>query len=112
MNVELILLIAVIAFVLFIGVLVMIAKFFRKVEQGTALIVNTMKAEPVVTFTGRIVIPVIHKAEIMDISVKRLVIDRRGKDGLICKDNIRGDISVNFFVRVNPTVDEIGRAHV
>ncbi len=107
MNVELILLIAVIAFVLFIGVLVMIAKFFRKVEQGTALIVNTMKAEPVVTFTGRIVIPVIHKAEIMDISVKRLVIDRRGKDGLICKDNIRGDISVNFFVRVNPTVDAV-----
>jgi hypothetical protein len=25
----------------------------------------------------------------MDISVKTIEIDRRGKDGLICKDNIR-----------------------
>ena len=86
---------------------IMIAKFYRKVEQGKALIVNKMKAEPEVTFTGATVLPIIHKAEVMDISVKTIEIDRRAKDGLICRDNIRADIKVTFFVRVNKTVEDV-----
>ena len=105
----------VIAVVLGIGFLVVIggvagimfAKFYRKVEQGKALIVNKMKAEPEVTFTGATVWPVFHKAEVMDISVKTIEIDRRAKDGLICRDNIRADIKVTFFVRVNKTVEDV-----
>src|SRR4028119_799565 len=76
---------------------VMVAKFYRKVEQGKALIVNKMKSEPVVTFTGAHVLPIVHKAEVMDISVKTIEIDRRAKDGLICRDNISADIKVTFF---------------
>ena len=89
------------------GLLMLIAKFYKKVEQGKALVVNKMKQEPEVTFTGATVLPVIHKAEIMDISVKTLEIDRRGKDGLICRDNIRADIKVNFFVRVNKRKEDV-----
>ncbi|RFA30096.1 hypothetical protein CAI21_07805 [Alkalilimnicola ehrlichii] len=89
------------------GALIMAMKFFQKVEQGKAMIVNTMRDRPHVTFTGRIVLPVIHKAETMDISVKRIVITRKAHEGLICKDNIRADISVNFFIRVNPTEDDV-----
>jgi regulator of protease activity HflC (stomatin/prohibitin superfamily) len=43
----------------------------------------------------------------MDISVKTVEIDRRGKEGLICKDNIRADIKVTFFVRVNKTPEDV-----
>src|SRR5687768_11854672 len=86
---------------------VMIAKFYRKVEQGKALIVNKLKAEPEVTFTGATVLPVIHKVEVMDISVKTIEIDRRAKEGLICKDNIRADIKVTFFVRVNKQAEDV-----
>lgn len=89
------------------GVLVMIAKFYRKVDQGKALIINKMGKEPVVTFTGGVVYPIFHRAEVMDISVKTIDIDRRGKDGLICRDNIRADIKVTFFVRVNKTVEDV-----
>ncbi|ALG69073.1 flotillin family protein [Beggiatoa leptomitoformis] len=91
------------------GVLFLIFHFFKKVEQGKALIVNTMKSEPIVTFTGRMVLPVVHKAEIMDISLKTIEIDRRGREGLICKDNIRADIKVTFFVRVNKTPEDVLR---
>ncbi len=88
-------------------VLLTVMKFYRKVDQGSALIVNTLKSEPVVVFTGKIVVPVIDRAEIMDISVKTLDIDRRGKEGLICQDNIRADIRVTFFVRVNKTTEDV-----
>ena len=89
------------------GMLAMFAKFYRKVEQGYAMIVNTLRSEPEVTFTGRMVYPIIHKAEMMDISMKTIEIDRTGNEGLICKDNIRADIKVKFFVRVNKTAEDV-----
>ncbi|BAN01841.1 SPFH domain-containing protein [Ilumatobacter coccineus] len=92
----------VVVIVIFV-VALLVSRLFRKVPQGQALVVSKWRSV-VVTFTGQIVIPVIHKAEIMDISVKNIQIERRGKgNGLICKDNIRADISVEFFVKVDPT---------
>ncbi len=93
--------------VFILGLFAMFAKFYRKIEQGHALIVNTMRAEPMVTFTGCMVYPIIHKAELMDISVKTIEIDRSGNEGLICRDNIRADIKVKFFVRVNKTAEDV-----
>jgi uncharacterized membrane protein YqiK len=92
--------------IVLVGVLVLIARFYRIVEQGKALIVNKTN-DQIVTFTGAVVLPIINRAEVMDISVKTIEIDRRGKEGLICKDNIRADIKVTFFVRVNKTVEDV-----
>ena len=89
------------------GTLAMAARFYRQVEQGKALIINTASKEPTVAFTGSLVLPVINRAETMDLSVKTIDIDRRGKEGLICNDNIRADINVTFFVRVNKTREDV-----
>lgn len=87
--------------ILFIlGISVLIIRCWRKVTQGTAIVRNGVGGTKV-SFTGMFVIPVLHKAELMDISVKRIEIDRAGEDGLVCKDNLRADIKVAFFVRVN-----------
>lgn len=96
-----------IAFTVVIGFAVTIARFYRQVQQGQVLIVNTMKNEPKVAFTGSVVLPIINRAEVMDISLKTVEIDRRGKEGLICQDNIRADIKVTFFVRVNKTREDV-----
>jgi uncharacterized membrane protein YqiK len=80
----------------------------RQVEQGKALIISSFITGTVrVSFTGSLVWPPFHKTEEMDISVKTIEIDRRGTDGLICRDNIRADIKVNFFVRVNKTQEDV-----
>ncbi|WP_327165512.1 flotillin family protein [Streptomyces zaomyceticus] len=89
-----------------ITLLFVISRLFRKVEQGKALIVSKMRKVDV-TFTGQVVLPVLHKAEVMDISVKTIEISRTGRDGLICRDNIRADIRISFFVRVNKTVEDV-----
>jgi uncharacterized membrane protein YqiK len=94
-------------FVVFMAVIFMLARLYKKVEQGRAMIVNTMREEPKVTFTGSVVLPVFHKMEIMDISLKTIEVDRSGSDGLICKDNIRADIKVGFFVKVNKNRDDV-----
>ncbi|MER7838746.1 flotillin family protein [Streptomyces sp. NPDC096040] len=83
-----------------------VSLLFRKVEQGKALIVSKLRRVDV-TFTGQIVLPVLHKAEVMDISVKAIEITRAGRDGLICRDNIRADIRISFFVKVNKTAQDV-----
>jgi uncharacterized membrane protein YqiK len=95
---------------IFLFILAVFKAFYRMVDQGQVLIVNKLgRSEPAVSFTGSLVIPVFHRAEIMDISVKTIEVDRRGNNGLICKDNIRADIKVAFFVRVNKTTDDVLR---
>jgi len=88
------------------GLIVMIVRCWRKVEQGTALII-TGSAKPTVHFSKAIVWPLIRQTEIMDISVKRIEIFRHGSEGLICKDNVRADIKVVFYVRVNKTDEDV-----
>lgn len=73
---------------------------YRKVEKGRALVRTGGKAAKVI-LNGGLVFPVIHRAEPIDISVKRIEVDRTGKNGLICQDNMRADIKVVFFVRIN-----------
>lgn len=107
MDLELIFVIVGCVVVFVVGFILMLARLYRKVEQGKAMIVNNMNAEPKVTFTGGVVLPVFHKMEIMDISLKTIEVDRSGTDGLICKDNIRADIKVGFFVRVNKNRDDV-----
>jgi len=93
-----------------VGFAFLISRFLRTVEPGKAMIiVNPFKGEEGmrVTFTGGFVFPIIHRCETMDISTKRITVERRGNDGLSCKDNIRADISVNFYVRVNNTEEDV-----
>lgn len=98
-NLTMIIVVSVAIFV--VALAVAIAKFYKKAKQGEAL-VKTGVGGTKVAFEGMMVWPVIHKLERMDISLKTIVIERMGKDGLICQDNMRADIKVAFFVRVNP----------
>ena len=97
----------VVVFLVIIAILLGFLMVYRKVEQGDALIINKVRGEPNVTFTGGIVVPILHMAEFMDISVKTITVDRRGTDGLICQDNIRADITVAFYVRVNKSAEDV-----
>lgn len=95
--------------VFFLGLAGLFKAFYKKVDQGTALIVNDMSATPKVHFTGALIIPVLYRAEHMRISLITLQVDRRGKEGLICRDNMRADITVAFYLRVNETQADVLR---
>lgn len=85
-----------------IGLIAFIFKMYKKAAQGEA-IVRTGVGGTYVSFSGILVFPIIHKMEKMDITLKIIPISRQGKEGLSCKDNLRANIKVTFFVRVNNT---------
>ena len=97
--------IIIIAFVLF-AIFALIVSIFRKARQGEALVKTGMGGTKV-SFSGILVAPVIHKLEVMDITLKTIVISRTANEGLVCKDNMRADIKVTFFVRVNQTKEDV-----
>ena len=92
--------------IILIGIISSFIKMYRKAVQGEAL-VRTGMGGTKVSFSGMFVVPVLHKLEVMDITLKTIVISRTGKEGLVCKDNMRADIKVTFFVRVNQTHEDV-----
>lgn len=92
---------------LIISFFVVLSMFYKKIPQGKAIVRTGVGGSKVAFNKGMYVIPVFHKMEIMDISVKKIEIARMQHDGLICRDNIRADIKVAFFVRVNKSVDDV-----
>lgn len=98
--------VVVLAFVFLMAALLMLKAFYFKVEQGKALIINGV-SKIAVRFDGGFVWPIINKKELMRISLITLEVDRCGKEGLICADNMRADITVAFYLRVNETEEDV-----
>ncbi|MBN70844.1 MAG: flotillin [Gimesia sp.] len=89
------------------GFAMALSRFYRKVGPEEALVRTGVGNLKVANGEGIFVIPILHRADQMDLSVKRIEIARKGEAGLICRDNIRADIEVAFFVRVNNTSNDI-----
>ncbi|OLQ74871.1 peptidase [Photobacterium proteolyticum] len=104
-----------------IGIVLVILLFltsrYRKVRnEGEALIINGVDRTRA-SLTGTFVWPVVNRAEYMDITRKKISVVRSGRkdqegeeyEGLHCKDNIRADLKVDFYIGVNHEEDDIIR---
>ncbi|TWU05522.1 Inner membrane protein YqiK [Stieleria varia] len=93
----------VIAFVIF----AMIKNCYMVVGPDKAIVKTGMGGLDVTTAGGRLIVPVFHRYEFMDLTLKSFEISRQGSEGLICKDNIRADIKVAFFIRVDSSAEQM-----
>lgn len=100
-----------VAVVLFVAVFLMIAMyisiFYVKVGPDEAIVKSGAGGLKVFIDGGMLRIPLVQHIEYMDLTLKSFEIARQGAEGLICKDNIRADIKVAFFIRVDKTAEEI-----
>ncbi len=97
---------AVVGFLVLAGLLAAFFVCVRKIQPGRAGL-RTGFGGVNISFDWMLRIPAIQTYHIVDISVKKLEISRKGKDGLVCKDNIRADIIVAFYIRVESTVESV-----
>ncbi|VTR93528.1 Band 7 protein OS=Sphingobacterium sp. PM2-P1-29 GN=BN1088_1430293 PE=4 SV=1 [Gemmata massiliana] len=94
------------AIVVTVAALLVIVLCHRKVEQGFAIIRSGYGGTKV-AFDGLLVLPIVHRVEYIDISVKKIEISRCEGAGVLCKDNMRADIRANFILRINKTVEDV-----
>jgi uncharacterized membrane protein YqiK len=108
MEILLISVSVVLGFGLFI--MTMLYSFLRKAAPGTALVktgLGLSKAQ--ISTSSSIVIPLLHRVETIDLTVKIVKISRRGSDSLSCADGIRAEVEVDFYVKINSLEDDIRR---
>lgn len=99
-------------------ILTFIGSRWKKVKGlGEALVITRTNGKRDVSFTGTLVWPVINQFERMDITKKPIPVKRQGRkggssngeeyEGLHCKDNIRADLNVEFYIGVNPNAEDV-----
>jgi uncharacterized membrane protein YqiK len=89
-----------------LGALLVYARARVRVPQGQALVIHRAGGTQV-SFDDAVVFPIVQRAEPMSIVTQTITIDCRGKDGVVCRDDIRADMSMRFFVRVNDTHEDV-----
>lgn len=118
MNMNII--INLVIFAAILGTILIIGRFlasrYKRVEGlGQALVVTRTGGKRDVSLTGTFVWPVINQMERIDITRKLIDIERIGRkantgdkyEGLSCKDGIRANMKVDFYIGVNPEADSI-----
>lgn len=86
---------------------IMANKYYIKVGPDRAIVRSGQGGVRAVCGQGMFVIPLLQQYEYMDLTLKSFEIHREGSAGLICKDNIRADIKVAFFIRVANSPEEM-----
>jgi len=95
---------------LLIGLVLTCLNLYRKTAANEALVRTGMKGSRVVLDGGIIVFPVVHQVVPVSLETMKLEVERQGQDALITQDNLRVDVKAEFFIRVNPTVEDILQA--
>jgi uncharacterized membrane protein YqiK len=75
-------------------------------DPDGALVITTTSGLRV-SFTAAMILPMLHRAERMSLAVQPIVIERRGGQGVVCRDKIRADLRITFLLRVNRTAEDV-----
>jgi uncharacterized membrane protein YqiK len=92
------------------GVLTMIARLYRKASANVAFVRTGMGGVRVIRDGGTIVLPVVHQIIPVSLETMRLNVERRGPHAMITRDNLRVDLSAEFYIKVEANSDHILQA--
>lgn len=89
---------------------IVITKLYRKTSANQAFVRTGMGGAKVILDGGALVIPVVHQVIAISLETMRLNVERRGPHALITKDNLRVDLSGEFYIKVQANHEDILQA--
>lgn len=95
---------------LLVAIVSVIARLYRKASANMAFVRTGMGGVRVVRDGGTIVLPVVHHVIPVSLETMRLNVERRGPHALITRDNLRVDLSAEFYIKVEANSDHILQA--
>jgi flotillin len=93
-----------------VAVASIITKLYRKASANMAFVRTGMGGVRVVRDGGSVVVPVVHHVIPVSLETMRLNVERRGPHALITRDNLRVDLSAEFYIKVEANADHILQA--
>ncbi len=99
--------------VLIVAIAVAVAflnRFYRKTSRDVALIRTGFGGQKIVLTGGSLALPFLHKVDEVNMRTMRIEVSRAGAKSLITEDRMRVDVELEFYLRVQPTVDGVATA--
>lgn len=98
------------AILFFVFLIALLRAFLKKASPGTALVKTGFGLQQAsISTSSAIVIPLLHSIETIDLTVKTVRIRRREHESLSCKDGIRAEVEVDFYIKINAMDEDIRR---
>ncbi len=91
-------------------IIVFLNRFYRKSTRDIALVRTGFGGQRIVISGGCLALPFLHKVDEINMRTIRIEVKRGGDKSLITTDRIRVDVELEFYVRVQPTVEGIATA--
>jgi len=85
-------------------------RFYRKTSRDVALIRTGFGGQKIVLTGGTLALPFLHKVDEINMRTMRIEVSRSGAKSLITEDRMRVDVELEFYLRVQPTVDGVATA--
>ena len=93
-----------------VAVIAIVTRLYRKASANMAYVKTGMGGAKVIQDRGALIIPVVHQVIPVSLETMRLNVERRGTHALITKDNLRVDLSAEFYIKVQANADDILQA--
>lgn len=90
----------------FLGIVILMVLFYHRVQQGKALI-RTGMGGTIVSFNGIVALPLAHKIETVDLTVRKIDAAFRDQNSLRTRDGIEVEIVAAFRVSIGRRVEDI-----
>lgn len=93
-----------------LGIGFVFGRLYQRTTRDTAFVRTGLGGRKVVVDGGAVILPVFHSVAQVPLNTLRIEVKRDMKGSLITKDRLRADITVEFYVRVEPKEESIALA--
>jgi uncharacterized membrane protein YqiK len=87
-----------------------LARLYRRASKEISYVRTGFGGQMVIMNGGALVLPVLHETIPVNMNTLRLEVRREGDQALITRDRMRVDVTAEFYVRVQPTLEAIANA--
>lgn len=85
-------------------------RFYRKSSRDAALIRTGFGGQRIILSGGCLALPFLHKVDDINMRTMRIEVSRTGNHSLITSDKMRVDVELEFYLRVQPTIEGVETA--
>ena len=100
----------IVAIVIVAALVIFLNRFYRKSSRDVAIIRTGFGGQRTLISGGCLALPFLHKIDEVSLRTIRLEVRRAGEKSLITEDRMRVDAELEFYVRVQPSVEGVATA--